>query len=77
LIARASEDYSGDIFIDAVTEDGGSVPCQLKEGFDGQGNAVAVRGNKISDVKFKDGQSVRLKVELSNPARLALRASTT
>jgi len=77
LIARASEDYSGDIFIDAVTEDGGSVPCQLKEGYDDQGKAVAIIGNKISGVEFKEGQSVRLKVELLNPARLALRASTT
>ena len=59
MIARASDDYSGDIFIDAVTEDGGSVPCQLKEGYDDQGKAVAINGNKISGVEFKEGQSVR------------------
>jgi hypothetical protein len=77
LIARASEDYSGDLFIDAVTEDGGSVPCLLKKGWNAEGNLLQISGNKISALTFKEGQSVRLKIELSNPARLALRAGTT
>ena len=77
LIARASEDYSGGIFIDAVMEDGGSVPCLLKDGYDSEGKPLEVSGNKVSGLDFREGQSVRLKIELSNPARLALRAGTT
>ncbi len=77
LIARTSDDYSGDLLIDAVTEDGSSVPCALEEARDSVGKSLPVSGNKIGGIELKKDESMRLSVKLTNAARLALRATTT
>jgi hypothetical protein len=76
LIARAEVDHSGDLRIDAVTEDGGAVPCLLAAAYGEDGTPLTVAGNKISGVTLAAGQPFRLRVELQHPARVALRAST-
>jgi hypothetical protein len=76
LIARAERDHTGSIRIDAVTEDGGAVPCPLSAAFAEGGEPLVISDNKISGVTLPAGDAVRLRVVLQRPARLALRAST-
>jgi hypothetical protein len=77
LVARASEDYVGDLLIDAVTEEGGGVPCPLVEAYGEGGQPLTVTGSKISGVSIPENTSLRLKIVLATTARFALRASTT
>lgn len=76
LIARAEQDYSGNIRIDAVTEDGGAISCPLSAAFKDGGTPLAVADNKISGINLTAGQPLRLRVILQHPVRVALRAST-
>jgi len=76
LIARAESDHMGDLRIDAVTEDGGAVPCPLSAAYDEQGFPLTVADNKISGITLAANQPLRLRVVLQHPARVALRAST-
>ncbi len=76
LIARAEQDHAGYIRIDAVTEDGGAVPCPLSAAFDDGGNPLVVADNKITGITLAANQPLRLRVVLQHPARVALRAST-
>jgi hypothetical protein len=77
LVARASEDYVGDLLIDAVTEEGGGVPCPLVEAYGEDGQPLVVTGSKISGVSIPENTNLRLKIVLATTARFALRASTT
>jgi hypothetical protein len=76
LIARSESDHAGDLRIDAVTEDGGSVSCPLAAAFDAAGNPLVVADNRITGLTLAANQPVRLRVVLQHPARVALRAST-
>jgi hypothetical protein len=75
LVARASSDHTGDLRIDAVTEDGSPISCPLSKAFDKDGNPVVVSGNRISGVSIPANGSLRLRVVLERPMRVALRAS--
>lgn len=76
LVARASRAHSGDLRIDAVTEDGSSISCPLSAAFDANGQPIAVAGNRITGVSIPADGSLRLRVVLKYPMRVALRAST-
>lgn len=76
LIARASDAYTGDLWIDAITEDGSRVSCPLAAAFDESGNPIAISGNRIKDIVIPADGLLRLRVALKQPMRVALRAST-
>jgi hypothetical protein len=75
LIARASENYAGNIVLEALTEDGSSVACPIQEAYDATGRALTVAGNIVGSVDLRENEPVRLKVVLQTPSRFALRAS--
>ena len=77
IVARAGGDHSGNIRIDAVTEDGGTVSCPLAAAYDESGTSLAVHENCISGVTLSTALPLRLRIVLRHPLRVALRASTT
>lgn len=75
LIARSAEPYSGDVLLDALTEDGGSVSCAIAEAYLESGEALSVTGNRIEGINIAENDVLRLRIILSSPARYALRLS--
>lgn len=75
LVARTSGTYTGDICIDAVTEDGSPISCPLAAAFDENGNSITVAGNRITGISIPADDSLKLRVVLKQPMRVALRAS--
>lgn len=77
LMDRFRRDESvRDLRIDAVTEDGAPVSCPLAAAFDEKGNSIAVVGNRITGVSIPSDGTLRLRIILKQPMRVALRAST-
>nr|AIA18052.1 Unknown Function [uncultured bacterium] len=75
LIARSSKAYAGDVIIEAVTEEGNTLPCPIEAAYDTTGRSLTVDNNTIKGVDLPEREAVRLKIVLSTPARFALRAS--
>ncbi|HOX60009.1 MAG TPA: hypothetical protein P5205_22110 [Candidatus Paceibacterota bacterium] len=76
LVARSPDGHDGAILVDAVTEEGHPISCPLAAAWDEAGKPLTVEGNRITGIPLQAGQPARLKIQLKQAARVALRAST-
>ena len=65
LVLRASDTHTGDLRIDAVTEDGAPISCPLAAAYDEKGQPIVVTGNpgclmQIGAGLRRSGSSVRV-----------------
>ena len=74
LILRSDDDYSGAVWLEAVGEDGFSEGISLESAeIEGQG-LRDVEYNKISEIPFRAGETVRIRVLLKRGGKYSLKA---
>jgi hypothetical protein len=74
IVLRAESDYSGDVWIDAIGDDGSADEVVLESAV-GDGSPLEIERSKIKSVVLHKGQPHRIRVSLLRSGKYSLRPS--
>jgi hypothetical protein len=75
VVLRSDGDYSGNVWIEALGDDGTAENIPLESAETATGKTLQVENTKVKDLQLTAEKTLRLRVKLRRPGKYSLRAS--